>query len=163
MAPVAPRGTLDPADLSDTELLGLWAAVMEELRRRGVVRSSNNPVADYAERLVADRLGLELAANSTAGYDAVGSGPGGARYQIKARRLTGNHGSRQLSAIRNLDGDGFDYLVAALFDAGFNLAELWKLPIALVREHATYRAHVNAHVLHVRGAVLADPRAERLA
>ncbi len=58
---------MDLAQLSDANLLALWADVMAELKSRDVIRSANNPVADYAERLVADRLGLALAPPSTPG------------------------------------------------------------------------------------------------
>jgi hypothetical protein len=34
-----------------SEVLALYARVVEELRRRGVTRSSNNPFTDYAEYL----------------------------------------------------------------------------------------------------------------
>jgi hypothetical protein len=56
--------------MSPAGLLKLHGAVSAELRRRGICRSGNNPVADYAEGLVALRLGLRLAPNSTAGFDA---------------------------------------------------------------------------------------------
>lgn len=35
------------------ELLRLWAAILRELRRRGIVRTANNPIGDIAEALVA--------------------------------------------------------------------------------------------------------------
>ncbi len=152
---------VDLAAQTDADLLALWASIMDELRSRGVIRSSNNPIADYGERLVAERLGLELVNASTAGYDAVA--PDGTRYQIKSRRLVAGTSSRQLGALRNLDQDCFDHLVVVLLGPRFELHELWRLPIDLVREHAVYRSHVNAHVLHARGAVLDDPRAVRLA
>jgi len=145
---------------STAELLRRWSAIMDELRERGVIRSSNNPVADYAEQLVADSLGLILAGNSKSGHDA--EGPDGVRYQIKARRLVSPKTSRQLSALRNLNGDPFDWLIVVLLGPSFDVLEMWQLPIDLVRDHATYRSHVNVHILHARGAVLADDRAIRL-
>lgn len=147
--------------LSDEDLLGLWGRLMAELRVRRIVRSSNSPIADFAETLVAKLLNLNVVANSTASYDAISAD--GKRYQIKARRVTKANQSRQLSAIRNLGKSGFDFLVVVVFDeSGFKPVEIWRFPIELVREHAKYRAHVNAHILHVRGAILVDPRAERL-
>lgn len=148
------------SDMSTEELLALWSSSMGELYGRGMIRSFNNPVADYAEGLVAKLLGLTLAASSTSGYDAIG--PDGLRYQIKARRLVSPNASRQLGMLRRLDQDPFDYLIVVLFRPNFELQEIWKIPIDLVRKHASYRAHTNAHVLHARGAVLSDPRAVRL-
>lgn len=44
---------VDTDELTDRQLLGLHCLAMEALRQRGVVRSSNNPVADHTETLVA--------------------------------------------------------------------------------------------------------------
>ena len=50
--------------LTIAELLKAHGAVLDELKRRGVVRSKNNPTGDYAEWLAATRLGLKLETNS---------------------------------------------------------------------------------------------------
>jgi hypothetical protein len=44
-------------DLTPPELLVMHAAVSEELRRRGVIRSSNNPVGGLAEHLFCRAFG----------------------------------------------------------------------------------------------------------
>lgn len=147
-------------ELSDREVLALWAETMTELQRRGILRSDNTPTGDYAEWLVSQSLGLSLENNAKAGYDAVSTD--GTRYQIKARRLATAKTSRQLSFIRNLDQDPFDFLIVVLFGPAFDVLECWQVPIEVVREHATYVAHVNGHRLHARGAVLSDPQVKRL-
>jgi hypothetical protein len=152
--------TLELSNLTDQRLFGVWVSAMAELRRRGILRSDNTPTGDYAEWLVANALGLTLEGNSTSGFDA--RAEDGTRYQIKARRLVTPATSRQLSAIRNLDGDPFDHLIIVLFGPAFEVQECWQVPVGVVRKHARYRAHVNGHVLHARGAVLADPRSIRL-
>lgn len=144
--------------MSDAELLGIWADVMREMRRRGMIRTWNNPVADVAESLVARRLGLTLAGNSEIGYDGIDAN--GRRYQIKARRLTDNR--RQLSQIRSLDRGGFDDLVIVLFEEDFTLRGRWRVPIEVVRDRATFHMHVNTHILHARDKLLNDPRVERI-
>lgn len=142
--------------MSEKELLQLQAAVIAELKARGVVRSKNNPLGDYTEWLVAKALNLTLAGNSAAGYDATDSS--GVRYQIKGRRVTRDNPSRQLSAIRNLDAAVFDFLAAVIFDENFSVVDAVILPHAVVGEYGSYRAHVNAHVLHVRGSLMKDSR-----
>jgi hypothetical protein len=47
--------------LKTHELFALFSGGPDELRRRDVIRSTNNPVADYAESLVARALSLKLA------------------------------------------------------------------------------------------------------
>ncbi len=147
-------------DLTDTELYELWSRTMRELRRRDLVRSSNNPVADIAERLAADRLGATLVGQSQAGYDAIGAD--GTRYQIKSRRLTPENPSRQLSFIRNLDKQPFDYLVVVLFDELLAVLGMWKLPHSIIAKHARWSGHVNGHILRADDRVLADPAVQRL-
>jgi hypothetical protein len=92
--------TFEPDALGDRELLVMYGRVLDILRLRGITRSTNNPVADYAEGLCARALNLKLADKSTAGYDA--TDPTGYKIEIKARRITKENGSRQLSAIRGI-------------------------------------------------------------
>ena len=74
------------------ELLKLQVSVIDELRKRNVVRTGNNPLGDYTEWLVAKALGLNLVKNAMAGYDATSED--GVKIQIKGRRIT----KRNLSA-----------------------------------------------------------------
>ncbi|MCG8102745.1 MAG: hypothetical protein N0C91_10180 [Candidatus Thiodiazotropha endolucinida] len=144
------------SDMTETELLQLQASVINELKARGVVRTKNNSLGDYTEWLVAKSIGLELANNSAAGYDATDSD--GIRYQIKGRRVTPENPSRQLGAILNLDEKDFDFLAAVVFDEHYSILDAVIVPHELVGEYGSYRKHVNAHVLHLRGAILDDVR-----
>lgn len=112
------------------------------------MRSSNSPVAGYAEFLVATALKLELATKSTKGYDAVSSD--GVRYEIKARRPTRHNRSRQLSAIRNLPAEEFDYLAGVLFHRDYSIARGCLIPVETVGAMARYQEHTNAWILHLR-------------
>jgi len=137
--------------LTTLDLLSLYASVLNELRDRGVTRSTNNPVADYAEALVSEALGLSLNPKSTTGFDAVDGE--GVRYEIKARRLTPHNSSRQLSAIRGLDDRHFEYLVGVLFGEGFEVHRACVVPYEVVVNNSTYRTHTNAWVFHLRDEV----------
>jgi hypothetical protein len=80
------------ASSSPQDLLGLYATIVEELYERRIVRSTNNPVADYGEYLTARAFGLALVANANIGFDAIGEDD--LRYQVKARRMTVRNSSR---------------------------------------------------------------------
>lgn len=147
--------TVDLSTLGNSELLALHCQVLGLLRERGVVRSSNNPVADYTEGLVAKALNATLVTASQAGYDAVG--PDGTRYQVKGRRLTAKNGRTQLSAIRNLASKPFDVLVAVVFNEDLQVRYGALIPHAVVIELARYTAHTNSHILLVPPTVLARP------
>jgi hypothetical protein len=145
---------------SNLDLLRIHARVIDELRRRDVLRSKNNPVGDYAEWLVATAFGWKLQAKSAAGYDAIDSL--GVKYEIKARRITRDNASRQLGAIRNLEARAFDYVIGVLFDHDFNVLGAYRIPHDVVLESAKYQSHTNAHILHLQGSLLQHPRVDDL-
>jgi hypothetical protein len=141
--------------LKSNELLSLYADIMEELRRRGVVRSSNNPVADFAENLAAKALGLKKAKLSTKGFDAVDQE--GRTYEVKSRRMTEHTKSRQLSAIRKLEEHSFDFLVGVLFNPDFSVSRACLVPYEVVKGIAVYRSHTNAWIVQLRDEVWDHP------
>ncbi|MGK9175410.1 hypothetical protein KXR87_19680 [Yokenella regensburgei] len=142
--------------LSDLELLSLHSEILTQLRFRGVIRTKNNPVGDYAEWLVSKAFGMTLLSNSSAGADAIDTD--GKRVQIKARRVTPDNTSRLLSALRNYEAADFDYLIAVIFDETYNIFEAYKIPHEVIRDYARHSVHVNAHIINLKGAILTDPR-----
>lgn len=142
--------------LSDLELLSLHSEILTQLRSRGVIRTKNNPVGDYAEWLVSKALGMTLLSNSSAGADAIDTD--GKKVQIKARRVTPDNPSRQLSALRNYEAADFDYLIAVIFDETYNILDAYKIPHEVIQDYARHSDHVNAHIVNLKGAILTDPR-----
>lgn len=133
----------DLQTMSDLELLQTRGAVIEELRRRSVVRTANNPIGDYTEWLVCNRLGLEIQGNNQAAFDAVD--PQGVRYQIKGRRSSGN--SVQFSSIRRLENHEFDFVVAVVFREDYSVRFAFRITYAAVHQLARYQEHTNSHIL----------------
>lgn len=144
------------ASLSNLELLSLHSKILTVLRSREVIRTKNNPVGDYAEWLVSKALGMTLLSNSSAGADAIDAD--GMKVQIKARRVTPDNPSRQLSALRNYEATDFDYLIAVIFDENYNILDSYKIPHEVIRDYARHSVHVNAHIINLKGAILTDPR-----
>lgn len=144
--------TPDVGTCSVLDLLKMHSAVLDELKRRQVVRTGNNPTGDYTEWLVAQKLELVLSGNSAKGYDAEDAA--NVRYQIKGRRLSSDTAPSQLSVIRDLGKQEFDFLVAVIFHADWQIKCAVKIPHQTVIEFADYRKHVNGHVLHVRPSLL---------
>lgn len=93
----APRGLQLPLgsvtslqNKTDAELVAHYGEVMSELLQRGVVRSGNNPVADMAERVIADYHGVDPEPPNSKSYDVVTRD--GATIQVRlcgARRARG--------------------------------------------------------------------------
>jgi hypothetical protein len=146
--------------LSEVELLKLHISIIDELKARKVVRTKNNPVGDYAEWLVSNALNLQLSNNSSSGYDGIDKN--GIKYQIKGRQITPENPSRQLSAIRNLQRKRFDFLIAVIFDKDFQILDAVMIPHKVVKKYATYKEYVNAHILHLQGAILRDSRVKNI-
>lgn len=152
---------MEPGQLQEHSLLQLLtqhSAILGELRRRGVCRSANNPTGDYAEWLVSQSLALTLADKSVKGYDALDAS--GVRYQIKARRRDPDSRGDHLSAIRELDAKSFDVLIAVMFNGDWSVKFAAKIPHAMIVDLATYKSHVNGHVLQLKPALLARPGVE---
>ena len=115
---------------------------MTELKNRGVTRSTNNPIADYAELLFARALRLKRSPRSTKGYDAVDRK--GRKYEIKGRRVTTHNSSRQLSALRGLDQKRFAFLGGVLFNEDFSVSRACLVPHKQVLRNATFVPQTNS-------------------
>lgn len=138
-------------EMTSAQLLALHGDIAEELRRRGILRSSNNPVADLSEHLFCRAFGWTQAANSKRSSDA--SCANGMLYQIKGRRVTPQNPSRQLSALRNLDKGGFDFLGGVILAPDYSVMRAAIVPHALVLEHSTRSEHQNGWIFHLRDGV----------
>ena len=138
---------------SVSHLLETHASIMDELRRRGVLRSANNPTGDLAEHLFCTAFGWEQAPNAEKGFDA--SDANSVRYQIKGRRLHKHNKSRQLSAIRDLNG--FDVLAAVLFDDNYRVTRAALMPQKVVEQRSTYVPHTNSYKFILGDNMWDDP------
>lgn len=138
---IAPDYSSFLGEASVQELLALHSGVIAELRGRGIVRTSNSPLGDYAEHLFAEAFGWKLSDNSSSGHDAALDG---VRYQIKARRITPANPSRLLGAIRRLPEVPFDMLAAVLLDEGYKVIKAILIPHALVLERSRHVGHTNS-------------------
>jgi hypothetical protein len=145
------KGSVNLSDLTPQQLLTLHSEVADELRARGVTRSSNNPTGDLAEYLFCKAFGWKQAGNSQANVDAID--PNETRYQIKGRRITRFNKSRQLSAIRDMAGSRFDFLAGVLFNEDFTVRRAALIPHAVALERATYVEHTNSHRFLLRDSI----------
>lgn len=130
--------------MTNVELLQAHGAVIDELIRRDIVRTRNNPIGDYTEWLVCVQRGLDPQNNSTAAFDAVNK-TDGQRYQIKGRQSDAHR--VQFSAIRNLDQHGFDFVIAIVFNKDYSIRFAAKLTHAAVQKLSRHQRHVNTHIL----------------
>lgn len=143
--------SVDLTGLTPPQLLVLHSKLADELRARGITRSSNNPTGDLAEYLFCKSFGWKQADNSQPNVDAIG--PDGMRYQIKGRRITRFNKSRQLSAIRDMAGSHFDFIAGVLFNEDFTVMRAALIPHATALKRSTYVAHTNSHRFLLRDSI----------
>ena len=149
----------DLSNFSGIQLLTLYGRLLSELRARDVVRTANNPVADYTESLFCKTFDWKRAAKQSVGHDAIDSR--GVRFEIKGRRQTRKEPSRKLGIIRKLDT--FDYLAAALLNEDFSVHRAAIVPVHLVAA-SPFSTHTNGHgfilkdeVWNLEGVIDATP------
>jgi len=148
-------------DFSPKELLQLTGKILDELSAREIVRTSNNPVSGYTEWLVSNRLGLTLCGNSEKGYDSTDKA--GVKYEIKARRVTPTNKSRQLSAIRDIDGEHFNFLIAVVYNKDFEVILAVKIPRSVVVAKSSYVKSTNSFKLMAEDGLKDEPGVEDIA
>lgn len=139
------------------DLFRLHAAVLSELRARDIIRTQNPPAGDYGEWLVQRALGGELAPNSVKSYDVSGGRYG--RIQVKARVVSAppNAGQLQTSPFRS---DTFDHAaLVMLSNVDFTVVRASLVPVKLLRQVWSWRAHVNGHIVRMTPAVMGHTEA----
>jgi hypothetical protein len=146
-----------PAEQTIPQLLADWAAVMNELRVRDIIRTNNNPVGDIAEAIVAKHYKGERGSFSQAGWDV--KTPDGERIQVKAIRSMPATRRRNVSPIRD---SAYDSVVIVVLDETFQVVEGLKLSRDTVEELFPRRDYVNGRIIAVTAALRADPRVEKL-
>lgn len=148
-------------DFSTKELLQLSGKILDELSARKIVRTSNNPVSGYTEWLLSQRLGLTLCGNSEKGFDSTDNR--GVKYEIKARRVTPTNKSRQLSAIRDIEGEHFNFLIAVVYNKDFEVILALKIPRSVVVAKARYVKSNNSYKLMAEDSLKDEPGVEDIA
>jgi hypothetical protein len=136
-------GCGDLSGLGVAELLRVSAAAAGELRRRGVLRTGNAPLGDYAEWLALRAFGGSLAPNSEKSYDL--ETPDGQRLQVKARRVDTppRRGQLQSSPFRSW---GFDKALLVLVDAAsYQVRRASLVPAPVLEATARFSPHVNGY------------------
>jgi hypothetical protein len=152
-----PERVPDLSTFSEPGLFSLYRAILSELKSRGVIRTENAPVGDYAEYLVAAALGGHLAPNSEKSWDVLGHD--GEKLQVKARVVSDPPvpGQLQLSPFRSFSFDSA--VIVLLSTADYTVSRASKVPRYVVESSATYRQHVNGKVLFARPEVMGHPDA----
>jgi len=71
--------------------------------------------------------------------------------------------SVQLSQIRNLNGNDFDYLIAVFFDDNYDVFSCVSLRWHIIGSLANFQEHTNAHILRISPTeITKHPEAEDL-
>ncbi|MBU3591201.1 hypothetical protein ICN11_04115 [Polynucleobacter sp. 78F-HAINBA] len=152
----------DLEHLGSLELLRIYADVLNTLKDKQILRTTNSPTGDYAELLAAkwlEKQGLAknaeeaLNKNSHKGSDVIDDE--GTTYQVKGRRITASNPSKQLGVVRNLFEDEFHCLIAIVFNEDWSVKEAALVPIeALKAIPGSKKDYVNGHIFHLNEELL---------
>ena len=133
----------DVRGASVAELLSVYRSVLDELKRRSIIRTLNAPTGDLAELLVANALEGSLAPNSEKSFDV--SVSDGRLIQVKSRMIvSGKRGERQLSTIRSWD---FSHLAVVLFASDYSISKAVLIPVEIAHDLASEDRHVRGNRL----------------
>jgi len=146
----------EPSQRTTPQLLEDWAAIMRQLRDRGIIRTNNNPVGDIAEAIVAEHYAGQRAPFSQKNWDVLIAT--GERIEVKGiRQLKGGSRRSNVSPIR---GSDYDSMVIVLLDDDFKVTEGLRIPRAVVEELFAHNDHVNGVVVKVSAALRLHPGVE---
>ncbi|NLP84171.1 hypothetical protein HF576_09935 [Microbacterium sp. CFH 90308] len=152
MDTTGPRMPFAPTALSVRELLASYVAVLDELTRRGVIRTRNSPLGDLAETLAERAYGGTLAPNSQKSYDVLTMD--NRRIQVKARLVDRlDKRTQNFSAFRSWD---FDSAVFLLFDTNtYDLIWARELECDEVQTIGRRVEHTNSSAILIRNVAAA--------
>ncbi|WP_252974240.1 hypothetical protein [Janibacter melonis] len=148
----------DLSQASARDIFTLQSRLMAELRNRGVLRTNNNPVADYSEWLVWKAIGSKpLEPNSAKSYDLETEEYG--RVQVKARLVSSpvRRGQLQCSPFRST---GFDFAALVLLsDIDYSVVSAVLLPLDAAAEQWSWNNYVRGWRLHMNDKTMRHDRA----
>ena len=159
-APEQPAGWQAPnlSQAAARDIFTLQGQLMAELRERGVLRTNNNPVADYSEWLVWKAIGSKpLEPNSAKSYDLETEEYG--KVQVKARLVSSpvKRGQLQCSPFRS---KGFDYAALVLLsDIDYSVVSAVLLPLDAAEELWAWNNYVRGWRLHMNDKTMKHEQA----
>lgn len=147
---------VDLSRLSTRHLLLLYADLLTELVRRGVVRSRNAPAGDLAEHLAHMVYGGTLAPPSEKSWDIRAAD--GRLIQVKTRLIAGgDRKSHNYSPFRSWD---FDACLFLILDAHtYSAVSAVEVPAGEVQTLARATPHVNGFRISTRTSLAVLPGA----
>jgi hypothetical protein len=131
------------------QLIGTYASILEELRKRGLIRTNNAPVGDLAEYAASIVYDGVLAPNSEKSYDLIASD--GRRIQVKVRNIRPETSpSATFSVIRSFE---FDACIFVLIDTVNDRVQgAFEWTAAEVQDFGVHREHTNGIAIRVAQA-----------
>jgi len=131
---------MDFTKFTHGELFALHSNVINELRKRELVRTANNAVADLGELLFCSALGWRREHKQGKDIDAITQD--NKRVQIKSRRMTREKDASRSGNIR--DKNGWDLVALAIFHPDFSIKRGVIIPRRLVLKHLKWSERQQA-------------------
>lgn len=135
---------LDLTQATARELMQIESSIINQLLKRGLVRTRNKPIGDLAEAAVAKSFGGELARNSKGSFDF---SVGDKLVQVKALQVyKGRAKSKfQFSAFR--EPFGFDTCVFVVFDEDAEIQFAYEVTVETIKQLGRFAQHTNSYTV----------------
>lgn len=147
----------EPSNRSNRELLSDWAAIMRQLRERGIIRTNNSPTGDIAEALVERALAGERSHFSQAGWDVrlpvSAEFPDGERVQVKSLRVV--PWSKPPTTCSPIVDRDYDSVVVVYFDEDFRVTGALRFTRHVVEDAFNPRARDDGRIIRLTKKFLA--------
>ena len=114
----------------------------------------NAPQGDYAERLVAEAYGGELAPNSEKSWDVLSST--GERLQVKSRVVKDGEPTSARRASRSRSWEFNSAVIVFLSGADLSVVQATELPVGTVSDSSSWVERVNGWVLNPTQPLMAS-------
>ena len=135
------------AEQSTPDLLSQYAQILAELRARGVARTGNAPLGDYAEHIALSVYGGTLAHNSAKSYDL--TAPDGRTIQVKARTMSASTSpSAVFSVFRTFDFSTATLLI--LDSRTYAVKRAHEMSPEQVKQASRWSKHVRGYLLPLK-------------
>ena len=122
---------------SIAELFAKIGQCLQELRELGVIRGHANPSAEYAEWLVAAKIGATRAAKNQKGWDLFL--PDGCKIQVEHQQKAPNNGHAKYWCIKHNKFEGADKFAFVEFEPNFDVRALYLIDRSEVSRIGKYR------------------------
>ncbi|MBU9828449.1 hypothetical protein J1779_00665 [Rahnella sp. FC061912-K] len=142
-------------DLTAFELLQINQLSLDELERRNILKIRNNPLHDYTNWLVNNKMNMKPISSNSEGYDLKTSD--GRKVMIIAKRNLLNNNSTMLGVISEKLLKNIDETIAVIYHKDLSIQSAVIIPSGVIYKLGVYNHLQKAYAIRVDTKLVCDP------